>query len=158
MPEHNDVQIILDALRRIVQALRRASARYERDVSLTSAQVFVLKTLQTRPGCSVNDLAAATHTHQSTISELVSRLESRGLIERRTSAEDRRRVELRLSEVGMDMIGAETRTPQEDLVAAIAGLPDDKRMALADGLISLVAAAGIEDETAQLFFEPQDKV
>jgi DNA-binding MarR family transcriptional regulator len=157
MPEPSQSQIIMDALRRIVQALRRASTSYERDSGLTSAQMFVLKALSPRPGCSVNDLAQATHTHQSTISETVSRLEGRGLVDRRVAADDRRRVELRLTSAGETLVSRELRTPQEDLVGAIAALPDEKRQALADGLVALVGAAGLDHEIPQLFFEHLDK-
>jgi DNA-binding MarR family transcriptional regulator len=143
----------MDALRRIVQALRRASARFERDSGLTSAQVFILKTLHSHPGVSVNALAAAAHTQQSTVSEVVTRLESKGLIARRPAPEDRRRVELRLTPDGERLICADAMTPQEALVAAIAALPDDKRIALAEGLSALIVTAGLSDEAPHLFFE-----
>lgn len=146
-------QTIMDALRRIVQALRRASARYEREAGLTSAQVFILKTLHSRPGVSVNALAAATHTQQSTVSEVVTRLETRGLIERRAAAQDRRRVELRLTPQGEQLIANDAATPQEALVAAIAALPAEKRAALAEGLSALIITAGLGDEAPHLFFE-----
>jgi DNA-binding MarR family transcriptional regulator len=164
MTDAEPSQIIMDALRRIVQALRRASARYERDAGLTSAQMFILKTLSARPGGSVNDLAAATHTHQSTVSEVAARLEARGLIERRPAPSDRRRVELRLSPDGERLIApkqpTDAPTPQEALLAAIAALPAAKRDALAEGLSALIATAGLAGETPSLFFEsphtPQD--
>jgi len=149
-------QTIMDALRRIVQALRRASARYEREAGLTSAQVFILKTLHTLPGASVNALAAATHTQQSTVSEVVARLEARNLIERRPAPGDRRRVELRLTAAGECVIEADAATPQEALLTAIAALPDDKRTALAEGLSALIVSAGLDDEAPNLFFESPD--
>lgn len=153
MPDMDPSQMIMDALRRIVQALRRASARYERDAGLSSAQVFILKTLHIHPGLSVNALAAAAHTQQSTVSEVVTRLETKGLIERRPAPEDRRRVELRLTTAGHHLIANDVATPQEALVAAIAALPAEKRAALAEGLSALVATAGLHDEAPNLFFE-----
>ncbi|MDI7776638.1 MarR family transcriptional regulator [Asticcacaulis sp. EMRT-3] len=149
-------QIIMDALRRIVQSLRHASARHERDSGLTSAQVFLLKTLHARPGGSVNDLAAAAHTHQSTVSEIVARLEGKGLIARRAAPNDRRRVELRLTPQGEQSIATGGHTPQEALLAAIAVLPDAQRTALAEGLSALIATAGLDGETPHLFFESQE--
>jgi DNA-binding MarR family transcriptional regulator len=153
MPDTDPSQMIMDALRRIVQALRRASARYEREAGLSSAQVFILKTLHGHPGVSVNALAAAAHTQQSTVSEVVTRLEARGLIERRSALEDRRRVELRLTTAGERLIATGAATPQEALVAAIAALPDEKRAALAEGLSALIVTAGLSDEAPRLFFE-----
>ena len=74
---------VLDAMRRIVQALRESSRWAERHVGLSGAQLFVLQTLAETPGLSVNELAERTHTHQSSVSVVVSRLAAR-LVERGT--------------------------------------------------------------------------
>jgi DNA-binding MarR family transcriptional regulator len=59
---------VLDAVRRIVQALRESSRQAERQVGLSGAQLFVLQKLAESPASSVNELAARTHTHQSSVS------------------------------------------------------------------------------------------
>ncbi|OLP46474.1 hypothetical protein BJF95_04515 [Rhizobium oryziradicis] len=144
----------MDSLRRIVQALRRAATQYE---GFTSAQIFVLRTLETSEGASINDLAALTHTHQSTASEMVARLEANGLIERRTAKDDRRRVELYLSASGRNVVRDQGRTPQEEIVDAIATLTSENRTALAQGLKALTEAAGLSETVPQLFFEGSDQ-
>ena len=107
-PTPTDTQTILDALRCIVQVLRRSSANSQRSADLTGAQAFILKTLQARPGCSVNELADYTHASQSSVSEAVTRLVSRRLIERSQTERDRRRVELSLTESGAKAIAVQT--------------------------------------------------
>ena len=146
----SEAQAIMDSLRRIVQALRRASTQYE---GFTSAQIFVLRTLETCEGASVNDLAALTHTHQSTASEMVAKLEANGLLERRTAKDDRRRVELYLSAAGRKVVRDQARTPQEELIDAIAALSSENRTALAQGLKALTEAANLSETVPQLFFE-----
>lgn len=146
----SEAQAIMDSLRRIVQALRRASTQYD---GLTSAQIFVLRMVANWEGASINDLAALTHTHQSTASEMVARLEANGLVERRTAAEDRRRVEIYLAEAGRQIIRDQAKTPQENLVEAIASMSSGNRAALAQGLKVLTHAAGLDDAAPQLFFE-----
>lgn len=147
----SEAQAIMDSLRRIVQALRRASTQHE---GFTSAQIFVLRMIELWEGASINDLAAMTHTHQSTASEMVARLEANGLVERRTAADDRRRVELYLSHAGRSVIRKQPKTPQENLVVAIATMSRENRTALARGLKALTQAAGLEDNTVpRLFFE-----
>ena len=69
-----DVQAVLDGVRRIVQALRASSRWAEQHVGLSGAQLFVLQKLAETPGMSVNELAERTHTHQSSVSTVVSRL------------------------------------------------------------------------------------
>jgi DNA-binding MarR family transcriptional regulator len=159
MPDRDssDAIQIMDALRRIVQALRASSVQCQRELGLSSAQMFILRALRDRPGSSVNDLAAATHTHQTSASEVIAKLEAKGLVERRHSRQDRRRMELSLSPAGTRLVAAQLRTPQEDLVSAIALLPDEKRAALAEGLIALVTAAGLDATASTLFFERPDQ-
>src|SRR5690242_18689194 len=92
-----DTQTALDAIRRIVQALRESSRWSERHVGLSAAQLFVLRTLGDAPGISINDLATRTHTHQSSVSTVVTRLVEGGLVRRLRSGEDARSVTLSLS-------------------------------------------------------------
>ncbi|HWU61715.1 MAG TPA: MarR family transcriptional regulator [Ensifer sp.] len=152
----SETRIIMDSLRRIVQALRKASADPSAAPSLTAAQIFLLRTLEAHPGASVNDLAALTHTHQSSVSEVLSRLEAKGLIDRRPAANDRRRVVLRLSDAGEAIVGQQGRTPQEDMLQAIEMLSPQIRAALAEGLNALAAAAAPGSATPPLFFEEKD--
>ncbi len=63
---------MLDAIRRIVQALRESSRAAEKRVGLSGAQLFVLQTLGESPGLSLNELAERTRTHQSSVSVVVT--------------------------------------------------------------------------------------
>ena len=69
-----EVQAVLDGVRRIVHALRASSRRAEQDYGLSGAQLFVLQRLADAPALSVNELAARTHTHQSSVSTVVAKL------------------------------------------------------------------------------------
>ena len=95
-----DTQAVLDAIRRIVHALRESSRWAERQVGLSGAQLFVLHTLAGIAAASVNELAARTHTHQSSVSIVVTRLVDQGLVRRTRSGSDRRRVGLSRSPRG----------------------------------------------------------
>lgn len=150
-----DAQTIMDALRRIVQALRQSSAQNEQSSNITGAQALVLKHVAAREGLSVNDLAGLTFTHQSTVSEVVSRLESRGLLQRERAAEDGRRVEVRLTGAGKAAARNAVVTAQEKLMQALQGLPPPTVSHLANGLDALIAAAGLAEEPPVMFFETQ---
>src|ERR1700688_4078890 len=91
---------VLDAIRRMVQALRESSRLAESRVGLSGAQLFVLRTAADSPGLSLNELAARTRTHQSSVSVVVTRLAQKGLVQKRTADGDARRVEVRLSPSG----------------------------------------------------------
>src|SRR5438094_8157353 len=85
-----EVRAVLDAIRRIVRTLHQSSRAAEKSFGLSGAQLFVLQTLAESPGLSLNGLAAETHTHQSSVSTVVSRLVERGLVLRTPAADDAR--------------------------------------------------------------------
>src|SRR3954449_12172633 len=65
-----DVREALDALRHIVQGLRVGRAGGHRG-GLSSAQLFALQQIGEHPDASVNDIAALTFTHQSSVSVVI---------------------------------------------------------------------------------------
>jgi len=146
-------QSVLDNLRRVVQAARQSSANCERIAGLTAAQLLVLKSIHARPGLSINDLAAMTLTHQASVSEVVRRMEGRGLLSRERSPEDGRRRELRLTAEGQAALTQPVETFQEILIQAMDRLPPRVLDRLADGLDRLVEAAGIGQAPAPMLFE-----
>lgn len=146
-------QAVMDALRRVVQAARQSSAHCERVSGLTAAQLLILKSIQANPGLSINDLAAVTLTHQASVSEVVGRLENRGLLIRARSQEDARRRELQLTPGGLDAVKQPVETVQETLIKAMDRLPPDVLENLANGLERLIHEAGLSHEQPSMLFE-----
>lgn len=146
-------QSVLDNLRRVVQAARQSSANCERVAGLTAAQLLVLKSIHANPGLSINDLAALTLTHQASVSEVVRRMEGRGLLLRERSPEDARRRELQLTADGEAALAQQVETIQEVLIKAMDRLPPDVLDHLANGLDRLIEEAGIGQEPAPMLFE-----
>jgi DNA-binding MarR family transcriptional regulator len=148
-----EVQAVLDGIRRIVHGLRESSRLAEREVGLSGAQLFVLHTLADTPSISVNELAALTHTHQSSVSTVVSRLVERGFVKRSRSGADRRRAVLSLSARGARLAARAPDMPQERLVRAVASLSATRRRMLAGALGELAAAMHGDRRPAVMFFE-----
>jgi DNA-binding MarR family transcriptional regulator len=144
---------VLDAVRRIVHALRESSRLAEKYVGLSGAQLFVLQKLAESPGASVNELAERTHTHQSSVSTVVARLVERGLVKRTTSRLDRRRVELTLAARGRALTEGAPDVAQERLIRAIDTLPAGRRRLLAETLGELAAALDVAGRVPAMFFE-----
>lgn len=148
-----ETQAVLDAVRRIVQALREASRLAERHVGLSGAQLFVLQKLAETPDISVNELAALTHTHQSSVSTVVARLVELGLVQRKTSKADARSVQLSLSAGGRRVASRAPDVPQDRLIRAIEQLKPARRRQLASALGEVAEAmVGIE-HVPSMFFE-----
>src|ERR1700759_1774502 len=94
------VRKLMDSFRRIVQTLR-SSHRSAGSLNLTGAQLFVIKVLGELAGAmSVNELAEATQTTQSTVSAVTARLIERGLVASGRAEDDARRAELSLTARG----------------------------------------------------------
>ena len=148
-----DATRAMDALRRVVKVLRVSSRAVERAVGISAAQLFVLRQLADAPRQSLGDLVARTRTHQSTVSEVVSRLVDAGLVARRTSSDDARRAELSLTARGRALLRAAPSTVQTDLLEGFARLSPTRRRALADGLEAWLAAAGLAEVEPTMFFE-----
>jgi len=148
-----DVQAVLDGVRRIVQALRASSRWAERHVGLSGAQLFVLQKLAETPGISVNELAERTHTHQSSVSVVVSRLAALDLVTRTRSASDGRRVELSLAPRARRVVGRAPDVAQERLIRGIERLQPARRHELAVVLGDLATAMQADAKPPRMFFE-----
>jgi MarR family transcriptional regulator, lower aerobic nicotinate degradation pathway regulator len=145
-------QRVLDSIRRLVRLLREESRASEESVGLSGAQLFVLQKLDAERPLSLNELAARTLTHQSSVSVVVSRLVDRGLVQRRPAASDARRLELLLTKRGQ-LLRDRAPTPSQDrVIAAVAALPDKQQRELAAALEELVHTLGLDARAAPMLF------
>jgi DNA-binding MarR family transcriptional regulator len=152
-----ETRAVLDAVRRVVRALHESSRAAEKAVGVTGAQLFVLQKLAETPGLSLNDLAARTHTHQSSVSTVVSRLVDRGLVLRSPSPGDARRLELRLSADGRRLIGRAPDVAQNRLIQTVEQLPAVQRRALARALLNLTNAMDLAGGEPVMFFDDEGR-
>jgi DNA-binding MarR family transcriptional regulator len=143
----------MDGIRRVVQALRVSSRGAEQRVGLSSAQLFVLQRLAGSPAMSINELADATLTHQSSVSVVVRRLVERGLVRRGASGEDGRRVEVSLTARGRHLIERAPGAAQDRLIEGLRRMAAADRRALATQLGRLARAMGLDETPPAMFFE-----
>jgi MarR family transcriptional regulator, lower aerobic nicotinate degradation pathway regulator len=148
-----DTVVVIDSLRRIVRALRESSRAAEETLGVSGAQLFALQALARAPNLSLSELAARTLTHQSTVSAVVKRLVAQGLVRRRTSASDGRRIELTVTRRGAALLERAPHAAQERLIAGINRLPVRERRVLASALERLVASMAATGGDATMFFE-----
>jgi DNA-binding MarR family transcriptional regulator len=90
---------VLDFLRllwAIEHGLQRKSKWMEAELGVTGPQRLVLRVVGRFPGLSAGDLAQIVRLHPSTITGILQRLVSRGLLERTRDPNDSRRAQLRL--------------------------------------------------------------
>jgi DNA-binding MarR family transcriptional regulator len=153
----DDIRAALDAFRTIVQALRTSSREIEGRLGLTTAQLFALQQLAAVPGASINELAARTFTHQSSVSVVVQRLVKRRLVVKVAALEDRRRVRLKLTEAGRALLSRSPEPVQEKLIAGIAALTPTQRRQLASVLNEVAGTMGAITHRPPMLFEEEEQ-
>lgn len=153
----SDVRAALDAFRRIVQSLRVDQRAGSRPTSLSSAQLFALQQIAEHPQASINDLAALTFTHQSSVSVVIQRLVRRRLVAKVAARDDRRRQCLALTAGGRRVLQRAPVATQERLINAISVLPAAERRQLARSLRAVALAVAPEGAAPHppMFFEEE---
>jgi DNA-binding MarR family transcriptional regulator len=112
-------------------ASRAVTARYREllaELDLTYPQYLVMRLLWQRGPVPVKDIAATLQLDYGTLSPLLKRLETAGLVRRTRRADDERSVEIALTDAG-DAMRAKADDVPTDLLCAM-GLDDDAAGAL----------------------------
>jgi MarR family transcriptional regulator, organic hydroperoxide resistance regulator len=148
-----DARTVLDAIRRIVRALRLFDREAERTAGLSGAQVFVLQNLRGGKAISINELARRTHTDQSSVSVVVRKLAARKLLRRESSPIDGRSVVVSMTPAGRRRLQRSPAPAQGRLVGALRRMRAERRAELARGLTELIRLTGIAEDAAEMFFE-----
>lgn len=150
----DEVDQVLDDLRRIVNVLYGHSRRVERLARLTSAQAWLITTLSREEPIRVSDLVRAMHLAPSTVVRIVGRLEERGLVVRTRSSNDQGIAKVALTHVGMKLAGRIPAIPQELLLNGLSEISPDRLRVISESLESLTRILGATEVTPRLFFAP----
>jgi DNA-binding MarR family transcriptional regulator len=151
--QNTDAQKALDSLRRVVRALREAARSAELRFGISGAQLFVLhKLAEASSPISLNELARLTHTHQSSVSTVVTRLVEERLVRRVRSERDARMLQLTLTPAGERLASRAPDPPQNRLIEAIESLPARQQKALAEALAGVAKAVGVAEKPI-MFYE-----
>lgn len=81
-------------------ALQSASKRMESNFGITGPQRLVVRIVGRFPGIAAGRIAEILHVHPSTLTGILKRLESRGVLERRSDPRDARRALFALTNKG----------------------------------------------------------
>jgi DNA-binding MarR family transcriptional regulator len=153
-----DLAGALDSIRRVLRVLRRGAGQSERELGIGSAQLFVLQQLAERPAASVNELAARTYTHQSSVSVVVRRLVAQGLVSRRRASEDGRRRELSLTAAGRRLVARAPVPAQVRLIEGLSRLTQAEIATLRRLLGKVVIEMGAAHEPPTMFFSESGRI
>lgn len=140
-------EAVLDALRRLIRAVDLHSKRLLQSHGLSGPQLLMLKELAASGGCTVGALAERVRLSQATVTEVLARLQRRGLVDRSRSPADRRCVVNTLTAAGRQTLQQAPPLLQEAFTERLARLqPWEQNLLLASlqRLAGLMDAEGLE--------------
>lgn len=143
----------LRSLRALFASLGQSARAIEGRTGFTNAQLFLLQQLAEAGPMSVSALASRARTRANTVSTVLGRLVTAGLVQRTRSWEDARRAELTLSPRARQLLKRAPRSPTESLIEALESLSDADSRALARGLGALTTALGIQITDPPILFQ-----
>ena len=141
----NHEERILLSLRKITRAIDLYSHKLARQYSLTGPQIVCLRQLRREGSSTPSRIAKGMHLSQATVTGILDRLDARGLIVRERSKEDRRRVNVVLSEMGKEIVATSPSPLQERFAAKLAVLPEANQAVIATILQQIVTMMEADD-------------
>ena len=133
---------VLEQLRVVVRIAGAHSAQLERTTGIPGAQMWALHEVGASDGMRVGELAQRLRLHQTTVSNLLNRLESRGLVRKGRSPDDQRVVQLHLTAAGRKVLRIAPGPPRGLLPNVLDGLTPSQLRKVHDGLAVLVERMG----------------
>jgi len=139
---------ILVSIRRMSRAIDLHSRALAREHQLTGPQLICLLELSRAGTMSASELARAVALSQPTVTGILDRLESRGVITRKRSEVDRRRREIRLTVAGEALVDDAPSPLQDRFRRRLGALPEGEQAMLDWVLRRVVEMMEAEDVDA----------
>lgn len=146
------IQTITSHLRILFKSIQQHSKTVEKECGLTSAMLWMMWELFATPSMKVSELAEALSIHASTCSNMLDKLEKKGLVRRERSGRDQRAVHLYITDEGSALLAKAPRPAQGALSGTLEKLADDDLHKLVDGLKVLIGSLQTRDAAAE--FKP----
>jgi len=125
---------VLMRFRQIISVAKRHFQRVQNECGVTDAQLWALWQIATQQGLSVGELARHMSIHQSTASNLVHRLEAKGLVYRTRTGLDQRVVRTFSTSAGEAILKKAPGPMHGVLPDAVYQLPDTELRRLYEAL------------------------
>lgn len=130
----DDTPTLLYAIKQVELAVRAHMDELLRPMNLTALQYTALTVLRRREGLSSAELARNSFVTAQTMGEMITTLERRGLVERRTDPGDRRRMLTSLTDSALVLLREYDERIRELEGAMVADLTLRQRQAFRDYL------------------------
>ena len=139
---------VLGLFRLIFKSANKHFEAIEKSVGISGAQLWALSEIASSPDITVNRLAKVMSLHQSTTSNLIDKMEEKGLIERTRSEQDRRVVNVRPTEQGQSILNNAPGPFKGILPDALMRMDDKSLLDLKTNLMQLIATMQLKSRQA----------
>lgn len=136
---------ILRSLRRITRAIDLHSRELSARFNLTVPQLVCLRQLYLKGPATSGHLSRLVFLSQATVTGILDRLESRGLIGRERGRPDRRRVTVKLTEEGENLAEGMPWPLQERFAQRLCSLPEEDQARIDQVLDQIVHMMSVQD-------------
>ena len=117
----------LVALRRIMRATDLQAKKLARETGLTLPQFMILQTLKDTDDATIGSIAQEINLTQATVTTIIDRMQARGLVTRHRNTSDLRKVNVRMTDAGRELVERGPATLQDRFGDRFAALPDWER-------------------------------
>jgi DNA-binding MarR family transcriptional regulator len=138
--ELGEVLEFLRLLWGVNHGLEASSKQMDAQHGVTGPQRLVLRIVGRNPGISAGSVARVMHVHPSTLTGVLSRLESRGMLARTADPADGRRALFSLTSRGKELDGMRSGTVEAKVRGALAKLSPTRVKAAQEVLEALATA------------------
>lgn len=133
---------VLQQLRVVVRLAGNHSAQVERSTGIPGAQLWALHEVAQADGLSVGELAQRLRVHQTTVSNLLNRLEAATLVRKGRSPDDQRIVHIHLTTAGRKALKVAAAPARGLLPSVLENMSAAQLRKVHDGLAVLVECMG----------------
>ncbi len=115
---------VLVALRRVIRATDLHSRQLSKTVGLTAPQLLIMQNIRDLGAVKISTIARRVSLSQATVTTILDRLESRGLVYRERNEADKRKVHAHLTEAGQTLLERAPLTLQSEFTQRFEALAD----------------------------------
>lgn len=124
MPTDFDIcNEVLATIRKIIRSIDIHSKKLKQLAGVTGPQLVILKQIHNQEQITTSELAAKVSLSQSTVTNILERMEEKNWISRKRDVNDKRKWFLTLTETGKDILTHAPSSLQVEFVANFCSLP-----------------------------------
>jgi len=153
VPQESYELRVLQALRRIIQAIDIHSRKLAQQHDITGPQLVCLHELHNAGPRTVSGLAKSIYLSPSTMVGIVDRLEEKGLVARMRDLQDRRKVVVALTDAGRIMLERAPSPMQDRLAESLGRLAELEQVSITLSLEKIVQLMEAEEIDAAPLLE-----